>query len=174
MAKFKKGFTPLEKMSNGHLFQLQGGLLTGFSLAELIIVVAIIAIMALVAVPRMQFGALRRKKAEVAASKIVTDLRHTRLLAITNAAENVDGYSLNMTGGAPYSGYEIRNRQTSEVVDTYSIDSEVSCTGGSQFNFGPLGNLLSGSGTTVTVSSEGKSFSITIISATGMVKNTGN
>jgi len=145
-----------------------------FSLAELIIVVAIIAIMALVAVPRLQFGVLRRKKAEVTASKIVTDLRHTRLLAITNAADNTDGYQLTMQGGAPYSGYAITNLQTSEVVDTYAIDSDVSCTGDTLFKFGPLGNLLTGSGTSLSVSSEGKSFSIMIISATGMVKNTEN
>lgn len=146
----------------------------GFSLAELIIVVIIIGIMAFVAVPRLQFGGVRRKKAEITASKIVTDLRHTRLLAITNAAENTNGYRLTMQGGAPYSSYQITNLQTSEVVDTYSIDSEVSCMGDSQFSFGPLGNLLSGSGSTISVSSEGKSFTITVISATGMVKNTEN
>ncbi len=146
----------------------------GFSLAELIIIVVIIGIMALVAMPKLQFGALRRKKAEVTASKIVTDMRHTRQLAITNAADNTNGYQLTMQGGAPYNGYEITNLKTSEVVDTYDIDSEVSCTGDALFKFGPLGNLLTGSGTSLTVLSEGKSFDITIISATGMVKNTEN
>lgn len=145
-----------------------------FSLAELIIVVAIIGIMALVAVPRLQFSAIRRKKAEATASKIVTALRLTRRLAITNAAENTDGYQLMMQGGGPYSGYEITNILTSEVVDTYSIDSDVGCTGDSTFKFGPLGNLLSSSGTSVDVSAQGKSFTITVNSATGMVKNTEN
>jgi len=79
-----------------------------------------------------------------------------------------------MQGGAPYRSYVITNLKTSEVVDTYAIDSEVSCTGDTLFKFGPLGNLLTGSGTSLTVSSNGKSFAITIVSATGMVKNTGN
>jgi len=146
----------------------------GFSLAELIIIVVIIGIMALVAMPKLQFGALRRKKAETTASKVVTDLRLTRQLAITNAADNTNGYQLTMQGGAPYRSYVITNLKTSEVVDTYAIDSEVSCTGDTLFKFGPLGNLLTGSGTSLTVSSNGKSFAITIVSATGMVKNTGN
>ncbi|MHC4158766.1 MAG: pilus assembly FimT family protein [Planctomycetota bacterium] len=147
---------------------------SAFSLAELIIVVAIIGIMAMVAVPRLQFGALRKKKAETVASKIATGLRLTRRLAITNAAENTDGYQLAMQGGGPYTGYQIINSQTKEVVDTYSIDSEVSCKGDSQFEFGPLGTLLTGSGSILGVSSGGKSFTITVNSATGMVKNTEN
>lgn len=148
MAKFKKAFT----------------------LAELIIVVALIGIMAVVAVPRLQFGAIRRKKAEAVTSKIATGLRLTRRLAITNAAENTDGYSLSMTGS--FTGYEITNLATSEVVDSYSIDSDVSCTGDSQFEFGPLGNCESGS--TLDVSAPGKSFTITVNSVTGMVKSTEN
>lgn len=152
MAKFKKAFT----------------------LAELIIIVVLISIMAMVAVPRLHFGALRKKKAETVASKIATGLRLTRRLAITNAAENTDGYNLTMQGGGPYNGYQIINSQTSEVVDTYSIDSDVSCNGDAQFEFGPLGNLLSESGSTLDVSALGKSFTITVNSATGMVKNTEN
>ena len=146
MAKFKKAFT----------------------LAELIIVVALIGIMAIVAVPRLHFGAIRKKKAETVASKIATGLRLTRRLAITNAAENTDGYSLSMTGS--FTGYDITNLATSEVVDTYSIDSDVSCNGDAQFEFGPLGNCTSGS--TLDVSVQGKSFTITVNSVTGMVKNT--
>lgn len=143
-----------------------------FTLAELIIVVALIGIMAMVAVPRLHFGAIRKKKAETVASKIATGLRLTRRLAITNAAENTDGYSLSMTGS--FTGYEITNLATSEVVDSYSIDSDVSCTGDSPFEFGPLGNLLSENGSSLTVSSAGKSFMITVNSATGMVKSTEN
>lgn len=150
MAKFKKAFT----------------------LVELIIVVALIGIMAMVAVPRLHFGAIRKKKAETVASKIATGLRLTRRLAITNAAENTVGYQLNMQGGGSYNGYEIENRDTSEIVDTYSIDSDVTCNGDAQFQFGPLGNCESGS--TLDVSAPGKSFTITVNSATGMVKSTEN
>lgn len=141
-----------------------------FSLAELVLIVLILAVMAFVAVPRMQFATLRRQKADAAARKIATDLKLTRRLAVCDAAVNVDGYGLNMSGSSPYNGYEIENLDTSEVVDSYSIDSDVSCTGGSRFRFGPLGNLLAGSDTQLTVSAEGKSFTITVVSATGAVK----
>ncbi len=141
-----------------------------FSLAELVVIVLILAVMAVVAVPRMQFATLRRQKADAAARKIATDLKLTRRLAICNAAVNVDGYGLSMSGSSPYNGYEIENLNTSEIVDSYSIDSDVSCTGGKRFKFGPLGNLLAGSDTQLTVSAEGKSFTVTVVSATGAVK----
>jgi Tfp pilus assembly protein FimT len=126
--------------------------------------------MAFISVPRMQFATIRRQKADTAARKIATDLKLTRRLAISNAAVNVTGYGLRMTGGPPYSAYEIWKLAPMEMVDSYDIDSDISCTGGSLFGFGPLGELINGSDTQLTVSSEGKSFTITIVSATGAVK----
>ncbi len=145
------------------------------TLIELIVVVLILAALAFVAVPRFQYGALHRQRADTLARKIVTDLRHARVLAISNAATNTDGYALNMTGSAPYSGYEIVNLDTSTAIanGTFSIDSNISCTGGSSFEFGPLGSLT-GSDTQLTVTAEGKTFTINIVSATGMVKCTEN
>jgi len=77
---------------------------------------------------------------------------------------------LNMTGSAPYTAYEIKNLDTEATVDSHTIDSAVSCTGGSAFDFGPLGNLLAGSDTQLTVSASGKTLTITITTATGMIK----
>lgn len=142
----------------------------GFSLAELVLIVLLLAVMAFVTVPRMQFATIRRQKADAAARKIATDLKLTRRLAVCNAAVNVDGYAMWMQGGPPYTQYRIRNLGTMEWVDTYAIDTDVSCTGGSRFEFGPLGNLLAGSDTQLTVSAEGKSFTITVVPATGAVK----
>ncbi|UCC22193.1 MAG: hypothetical protein JSW23_10415 [Planctomycetota bacterium] len=141
-----------------------------FSLVELVLIVVILAVMTFIAVPKMQFATLRQQKADAAARKIATDLKLARRLAICNAATNVSGYAMRMTGASPYSSYDIVNLATSEVVDSYSIDSEVSCTGGTSFEFGPLGNLLVGSDTQLTVSSEGRSFTVTVVSATGAVK----
>lgn len=178
MSKGKKGFTLLEMgVSNSYATGLESihisrKFLTGFSLAELIIIVLILGVLTFIAVPKLQFATLRRQKADTVASKIATDLGFTRRLAITNAAENTSGYQMSMTGAGPYNGYDIINLETFEIVESYSIDSDISCTGGSPFKFGPLGNLLSGSGTQLTVSSEGKSFTISIVSATGMVKCT--
>lgn len=146
----------------------------GYNLLELIVVVLILGILAYIAIPRAQLAAIHRKEADTTARKIITDLRRTRRLAISDAANNTDGYSLNMTGSSPYSSYEIVNLSTSETVDTLTIDSDVSCTGGSAFQFGPLGNLKSGSDTQLTVAAQGKIFTIDIISGTGAVKCTEN
>jgi len=143
-----------------------------FSMVELIIIVAIVAALTFMVVPRLGFTALRRKQADMVARKIVTDLRRTRRLAISDAANNTDGFALNMVGSAPgpYSSYKIVNLDTPATVDSHTIDSGISCTGGANFQFGPLGNLKDGSGTQLTVSAEEKTFTITVISATGTVK----
>jgi len=149
-----------------------------FSMVELIIIVAIVAALTFIAVPRLGFTTLRRKQADTVAKKIITDLRRTRRLAISDAANNTDGFALNMTGSSPYTGYEIEDLSTSTIITngTFSIDSAISCTGGANFQFGPLGNLKAGSDTQLAVSPSGKTFTITItiIPATGTVKCTEN
>jgi Tfp pilus assembly protein FimT len=141
-----------------------------YSLVELIIVAVFLGIFAAIAVPRINFAIITKQKSDTIARKIVTDLRRTRTLAISDAADNSEGFALNMTGTSPYSGYEIENIDTLEVVDTHTIPSGISCTGGDEFKFGPLGNLLTGSDTELTVSGEGRSFTVSVITATGMVK----
>lgn len=142
----------------------------GYSLVELIIVVLFIGIFAAISVPRINFAIINKQQADTAARKIVTDLRRTRTLALSDAADNTSGFALNMTGSSPYSAYEIENLDTLATVDTHSFDSTVECSGGSDFEFGPLGNLVTGSDSSLTVTSGGRSFTITIIPATGAVK----
>jgi Tfp pilus assembly protein FimT len=147
---------------------------TAYSLAEMIVVVMIIGALAFIAIPRLNFAALHHKQAHTIAKKIITDLRRTRTLAISKAANNPAGYRLQMVGSSPYTSYQIVDTNSSgTVVDSQTIDSPVSCTGGSQFGFGPLGNLLTGSGTTLSVSSEGKTYTITVITGTGIAECTG-
>ena len=143
-----------------------------FSLIELVLIVLFIGIFAAIAVPRLNFSTISKHKADTIARKIVTDLRRTRGLAISDAADNTTGFALNMIGSAPYTGYEIESLDTGATTDSHTIGSGISCTGGDQFEFGPLGNLLDGSDTQVTVSASGKTFTITITAATGMVKCT--
>jgi Tfp pilus assembly protein FimT len=148
---------------------------TAYSLAEMIVVVMILGALAFIAVPRLNFAALHHKQANAIAKKIATDLRRTRSLAISKAVNNPSGYRLQMVGSSPYTSYQIvDSNAAATVVDTLTIGSPVSCTGGSLFKFGPLGNLLTGSSSTpITVSSEGETYTITIITATGIVKCSG-
>ena len=145
-----------------------------YSLVELVIVVVFLGIITAIAVPRFNFSAISKQRAETLAWKIVTDLRRTRSLAISNAANNTAGFALNMTGSAPYTGYEIQNLDTSATIDSHSIDSGINCTGGNQFKFGPLGNLSVGSDKQLTISDSGKTFTLDITAATGMIKCTEN
>jgi len=140
-----------------------------FTLVEAIIVLVFVGILAVIAVPRLNFANISRHKADTTARKIVTDLRRTRRLAISDAANNTAGFSLNILGATPY-GYEIKNLDGGATLDSHTLDSEVSCAGGTKFEFSPLGSLKAGSDTQLTVSSGGKTFTITIISATGAIK----
>jgi type II secretory pathway pseudopilin PulG len=140
-----------------------------FSLFEAIIVVVLIGIAAVIAVPRLNFSAIPRQKADSAARKVVASLRRIRRLAISDAATNSSGYSLNIIGSSPY-GYEIKNLDGGTTLETHTFDPEITCAGGTMFEFGPLGNLEPGSDSQLTVSAEGKTITISITPATGAVK----
>ena len=145
---------------------------TAVTLAEVILIVLFLGILAVIAIPRLSLSSISEQKADCLARKVVTDLRRTRRLAISNAADNTVGFKLTMTG-SPYTGYNIVDANSSETVDSHTIDSAVSCEGGDEFEFGPLGNLLSGSDTQLVISVDEKTlFTIDITLATGMVKCT--
>lgn len=138
------------------------------TLVELIAIVVIVGVLAFVAIPRLPFATLYRKQAGTVARKIVTDLRRTRGFAISSAATNTDGFSLNRTGLT----YEIVDLSNGTTIPngTFSIDSKITCSGGTSFQFGPLGNLKTGSDSHLTVSAEGKIFTISVTPATGIIQ----
>jgi Tfp pilus assembly protein PilE len=143
-----------------------------FSFVELIIVVAFLGAFALIAVPRFNYAIISRQKADTVARKIVTDMRYTRRLAISDAANNTQGFEFKMVGSVPYKTYEIENIKTKDTVASCTVDSSITLglPSGLRFLYGPLGNLKPGSANQMTVSAEGKIFTITINSATGTIK----
>jgi len=145
-----------------------------FSLVELILIVAFIGIFAVIAVPRLNFAIISKQKADTFTRKIVTDLRLTRRLAISDAANNTKGFELKMVGSVPYTSYEIENVDTHVTVASHTLDPGVTitCPTGIKFEFGPLGNLTPGSAEEmeINISVEDRSFTITILKATGAVK----
>jgi Tfp pilus assembly protein FimT len=144
------------------------------TLVESVLIVLFLGIFAFVAVPKLNYAIVKQRKAEAAARKIVADLHLTRNLAISEAATNNTGFELKMLGSGPYTGYEIVNSDTSATIASHTIESDVICTGDNSFTFGPLGNLQTGSNAQLTISAEAKSFTITIIYATGAIKCTKN
>ena len=144
---------------------------TGHSVTEIAVVVLILGVLAAVAVPRLPLGTVHRAGAAAVARQLATDLRRARSAALLDAAENPVGFAVVMSGSADgYSGYQTVNLQDSSVVDTHSISAGVNCAGGGRFEFGPLGNLREGSGAMLEVSAQGKTCTITVVPATGMVK----
>lgn len=140
-----------------------------YSLAELILVVMFVGILAAIAVPRINFGIISKQKVDTVTKKLVTDLRRTRTLAITNAATNSTGYGIQMTGIPPYQGYEIWDRTNWKMIDSHKFDSDIFCGGNKYFRFGPMGNLIDAGGA-LKISARGRSFTITVVPATGMIK----
>ena len=115
-----------------------------FTVIELILIVIFIGAFAAISIPRLNFAIISRNKADVVARKIVTDLRRTRRMAISDAADNTYGFELRMVAPVPYTSYKITDRAIPPTtVDTLTIDSSVSisCPGVPFFLFGPLGNL---------------------------------
>lgn len=141
----------------------------GISFVEVLFVLVLLGILAAVALPRLQMGAVNKQTARTFARQLAADLRYTRQLALTEAASNPHGFELVMSGSGRYSGYEICNRQTSAIVYTYPVSPDIQCTGGGTFSFGPLGNLLPGSDTVLQVAAGEESYSIAIFPATGSV-----
>lgn len=142
----------------------------GFTIAELVLVLVLVAAFATIAVPRLDTSVISKKNAELTSKKIVADLRRVRMLAISNAANNPTGFSINMIGSTPYSGYQVIDCNSSTAVESQTIDSDVQCSGGSRFQFGPLGNLINGSDTQLFLSSRGKVCTLIITTATGTIK----
>lgn len=126
------------------------------------VVVVILGILAMIAVPRLQFAAVRIKRADGLVRQLITDLRRTRSLAIRDAATNTSGYRMTVNG----SQYQIMDLDTSTVIESFDIDASIHVVGGT-FDFGPLGNLLDGSDTQITVSSDNHTFTINVVPATG-------
>jgi prepilin-type N-terminal cleavage/methylation domain-containing protein len=142
----------------------------GHTLVEVITVVMILSILACVAVPRLNFAAVVGARADAAVRQIATDLRRTRANAILHAAANPTGFALVMSGGGPYDGYQIIDLHDSSVVAACEIPDGVRCSGGQRFEFGPLGNLRSGSDTELRITTEARTYLVEIAPATGAVK----
>ena len=89
----------------------------GFTVVELILVVAILGIMASIAIPRMGFATRGKMQAKTAARQFANYLKLTRSLAITHASSNNEGYQLKLSSDdGPFTSYDIENKDTDEIV----------------------------------------------------------
>lgn len=143
----------------------------GFTIVELVIVVLIIGAMTAIAIPKLAISVINLAKSNTGAERMAAAIRHCRTLAISNAYNKPQGFRLSMTGSSPYTGFQITDVQTSEVIESETIASNVTCTGADDFVFGPFGNRT-GDTDDLTVSGGGKTYVISVVTSTGMVKCT--
>jgi prepilin-type N-terminal cleavage/methylation domain-containing protein len=142
---------------------------TGFTLVELIWVVAVLAVLVSIVIPKIGWDAMGKIQVEIAARKFSDYLKLARSLAITHASSNSSGYMVVLSElkvkqvikadilaviepvkpkpvPLSYTSYRIINVATSEVVKgPTDVPEGVTCTGNSQFQFTPLGQLQGGS-----------------------------
>ena len=142
----------------------------GHTLIECITVVLIVSVLALIAVPRLNLGAVRGAQTDAAVRRLATDLRRARMHAIAHAADNPTGFALVMSSADPCGGYQIIDLHDSAVITSCNFPADVRCSGGRRFEFGPLGNLKEGSDMQTRLYSNGTACELHIVPATGMVR----
>jgi len=114
---------------------------TGFTLVELILVVAVLAILVSIAIPRIGWETMGKVQAETAARQFSDYLKLARSLAITHASSNSEGYEVVLSPSKPYT-YSLINANTSVVVKgPIALPESVSRSGDRTYQFTPLGNL---------------------------------
>jgi len=135
----------------------------GFTLVELVMVVAVLAILVSIAIPRIGWGTMGEVQAETAARRFSGYLKLSRSLAITHASSNSSGYKVVLSGA--FTSYSVINVATSEVVKRpVDIPEGVSCSGDSEFQFTPLGQLQSGGTLTLQFTKSGDTTAVTVTS----------
>jgi len=136
----------------------------GHTLIELVFVVIIIALIAGIVIPRMGLTFTVKMKAYNVSRKLVSNLRYTRRLAITNN----ENYRLHVnSAGNEYTIYDSENDQ---VGNTETIDSSITVSADKDFIFEPFGNASAASDTGISISADGNQYDVTVTVATGRVE----
>ena len=133
----------------------------GLTLVELLFVVLVLGIITAVSMFRPGFDFTSKSKVRIAAQRLVSDLRLTRRLAITNH----ENYKLTVYPDA--CEYKIFDASNTQARYTRELDSGITLTGDTDFIFASLGNASSGSSLSVAIGVN--QYDISVVSATGMV-----
>lgn len=140
----------------------------GFTLIEVIVVVILVAVMAAVALPHYRVDYTTKVRMKNAVLQIVSDIRYTRRLAVTDIDANryiIRFYFADHTYGI----YRNSISQANLIGELNTIPSEITPSGQRRYNFFQLGNAnYSGSGI-LTLTGPSYTYTISVIKATGKV-----
>jgi len=135
---------------------------TGFTLIELVLTVAVLAILASIAIPRIGWGTMGKVQAETAARQFSDYLKLARSLAITHASSNSEGYKVVLSRRRPYT-YSLINADTSDVVKgPIALPEGVDRNGDRTYRFKPLGNLAGNRERSVQFSKSSETTTVTV------------
>ncbi len=134
----------------------------GFALVELILTVALLAILVGIVIPRVGWDAMGKVQAETAARQFSSYLKLARSLAITHASSNSEGYKVVLSSAGPYT-YTLSNADTSEVIKgPVALPEGVARSGDRTYQFTPLGNLSVSRELSVRFSKSGDTTIVTV------------
>jgi prepilin-type N-terminal cleavage/methylation domain-containing protein len=133
---------------------------TGFTLIELVLTVAVLAILVSIVIPRIGWETMGKVQAETAARQFSDYLKLARSLAITHASSNSKGYKVKLSKNSPYT-YSLINEDTKDVVKgPIALPEGVDRSGDLTFKFKPLGNLSGKHNLEVEFSKAGETFTV--------------
>lgn len=139
----------------------------GFSLVEGLVVAALLAILVVVAVPRLMVP--ETLHARSSARQLAADLRLAQRLAIARRTNILLEFS---PSAPPYTRYTVKAQSGSDEPDfPKDLPREVSVTGPVQFSFLPSGSASPAG--TVTLTASGATATVEVTPTTGYVKVTG-
>jgi prepilin-type N-terminal cleavage/methylation domain-containing protein len=137
----------------------------GFTLVELVITVALLAIVVSITIPRLNYGAVRTAEVKTTAQAFAGMLRVARSLAVSDAGGNSQGYQVVIEAGA----YSLINADTvTTVKGPVTIPDGISTSGDTEIQFNRLGEMSGGAGKSVTFSSGSTSVTITVTPVGGV------
>ncbi len=136
----------------------------GYTLIELVFVVVVIVLVAMVVIPRMGLPFTVKMKVYTASKKLVSNLRYTRRLAITNN----ENYRLNVDSST--NEYEIYDSGDAQVGNTETIDSSITVSDDKDFIFEAFGNASAASDTSISLTADGNQYDLIVTTATGRVE----
>lgn len=140
----------------------------GFSLFELLLVVAILAVLSSIIVPRLNYGAISSVRVETTAQSFAGMLRLARSLAVSNAGGNDQGYRVTISAGT----YSLINANTSATVKgPVTIPTDVSTSGDTTIQFDRLGESSDGNAKSVTFSYDTTSTVVSVTPVGGISTN---
>ena len=136
----------------------------GFTLIEVIMVMAIIGILAATVLPRIDFGATSsRASVDGAAYMIASDIRYAQEFAMANRVSK----TVTFTNGSSIYTFSPVSPGMDSSGQLQSIGATIGTT--VTFTFNSLGEPTAGGGSFVTVSAGGVTRTITVLQYTGKV-----